>query len=73
MSEEIVREEETLASKISGIKAMINQMKAMIEENYRQIELGDDVKGRERLIQTLTDEIEAKELEIIELKKKILE
>lgn len=66
-------EEESIASKIGGLKAMITQMKRMIEENHRQIALGDDVQGRERMIEVLTNEIETKELEIAELKKKILE
>ena len=45
----------------------------MVQENYRQIELGDDVEGRQKFIETLNNEIETKELEIAELKKKILE
>ena len=73
MGDETIREEESLASKIGGLKAMVTQMKAMVQENYRQIELGDDVEGRQKFIETLNNEIETKELEIAELKKKILE
>ena len=42
--------------KIRILTIVIEQMKAMITENERQIDLGDDVNGRERMINILTAE-----------------
>lgn len=60
--------EESIESKINGKQAIINHMHKMIEENHRMIALGDDVEGRQRLIQILTNEIASHELEIKNLK-----
>lgn len=72
MEEREIREpefrEESLESKLAGHQAMIDQMHRMIEENHRQIALGDDVVGRTKMIETLTNEIKNQEAEMLQLK-----
>lgn len=60
--------EESVESKIAGCQAMIDQMERMIAENHRMIGLGDDVEGRERMIQHLTAAIADEKLKIEKLK-----
>lgn len=64
---EIQMPEESIESKIRGHQAQIDQMNRMIEENRRQIELGDDVQGREKMIITLTNFIKNEQAEINKL------
>lgn len=59
---------ETTASKIAGAEAMIAQMERMIAENHRQIELGDDVEGRQNMIKHLTNCIAEEQEKIARLK-----
>lgn len=59
--------EEDPIDKIMGLKAEVNQMKAMIAENIRLIAEGDDVEGREFLKSHLEMEVLKKEKEIAKL------
>lgn len=55
--------------KIRILIIVIEQMKLMIKENQTQIELGNDVENRTRLIGILTDEIRKNELKIAKLRR----
>lgn len=59
--------EEDPIDKMMGLKAEVNQMKAMIAENIRLIAEGDDVEGREFLKSHLEMEVLKKEREIAKL------
>ena len=59
--------EEDPIDKKMGVKAEVNQMKAMIAENIRLIAEGDDVEGREFLKSHLEMEVLKKEREIAKL------
>jgi hypothetical protein len=59
--------EEDPIDKMIGLKAEVNQMKAMIAENIRLIAEGDDVEGREFLKSHLEMEVLKKEREIAKL------
>lgn len=65
--EEVEMREESIEDKIEGLKAEVNQMERMIEENIRLIAEGDDVKGRTYLKQHLETEVANKKAEIAEL------
>lgn len=62
---------ETPASRINGLQAEINQMNHMITENYRMIDLGDDVEARKKMISILTSNIAEREAEIEKCKKNL--
>ena len=64
-------EEESAIDKIGGLKAEVNQMERMIEENIRLIAEGDDVEGRTYLKKHLENEVHKKRLEIANLEKQI--
>ena len=53
--------------KIRIINIIIEQMKLMIDENNKQIDLGDDVANRTHLIAILQDEIRKNNLKIDKL------
>lgn len=57
----------TRTDKIRIIKMVIAQMNAMIKVNQQQIDLGNDVEGRTRLIEILQDEIRKNNLKIDKL------
>ena len=59
--------EESVFDKFIGLKAEVNQMERMIEENIRLIAEGDDVEGRTYLKQHLENEVRKKKAEIIKL------
>ena len=59
--------EESVFDKLIGLKAEVNQMERMIEENIRLIAEGDDVEGRTYLKQHLENEVRKKKAEIIKL------
>lgn len=59
--------EESVESKIEGLRAEVNQMERMIEENIRMIAEGDDVEGRTYLKAHLESEVAKKTAEIAEL------
>lgn len=59
--------EESVYDKLIGLKAEVNQMERMIEENIRLIAEGDDVEGRTYLKQHLENEVRKKKSEIIQL------
>ena len=63
--------EEDPIDKMMGLKAEVNQMKAMIAENIRLIAEGDDVEGREFLKSHLEMEVLKKEKEIAKLEAQI--
>ena len=65
VAEEIM--EESVYDKLIGLKAEVNQMERMIEENIRLIAEGDDVEGRTYLKQHLENEVRKKKAEIIKL------
>ena len=65
--------EETVQDKIEGLKAEVNQMERMIEENIRLIAEGNDVKGRTYLKQHLEKEVANKKAEIAQLESQIEE
>ena len=65
--EEELEIEESVFDKLIGLKAEINQMERMIEENIRLIAEGDDVEGRTYLKQHLENEVRKKKAEIIKL------
>lgn len=70
MSEVLVENmeiEESVESKIEGLRAEVNQMERMIEENIRMIAEGDDVVGRTYLKAHLESEVVKKKAEIAEL------
>lgn len=75
MVEEMILEpeerEESPIDKLMGLKAEVNQMKAMIAENIRLIAEGDDVEGREFLKSHLEMEVLKKEKEINTLQEQI--
>lgn len=75
MVEEMILEpeerEESPIDKMMGLKAEVNQMKAMIAENIRLIAEGDDVEGREFLKSHLEMEVLKKEKEIAKLEAQI--
>lgn len=75
MVEEIILEpeerEENPIDRLMGLKAEVNQMKAMIAENIRLIAEGDDVEGREFLKSHLEMEVLKKEKEIATLQEQI--
>lgn len=75
MVEEMILEpeerEESPIDRLMGLKAEVNQMKAMIAENIRLIAEGDDVEGREFLKSHLEMEVLKKEKEIAELETQI--
>ena len=59
--------EESVYDKIEGIKAEVNQMERMIEENIRLIDEGDDVEGRTYLKAHLESEVSKKKAELAKL------
>ena len=59
--------EEDPIDRMMGLKAEVNQMKAMIAENIRLIAEGDDIEGREFLKSHLEMEVLKKEREIAKL------
>ena len=59
--------EKSVFDKLIGLKAEVNQMERMIEENIRLIAEGDDVEGRTYLKQHLENEVRKKQSEIIQL------
>lgn len=65
--EEELEIEESVFDKLAGLKAEVNQMERMIEENIRLIAEGDDVEGRTYLKQHLENEVRKKKAEIVEL------
>ena len=65
--EMIEMEEESVFDKLIGLKAEVNQMERMIEENIRLIAEGDDVEGRTYLKQHLENEVRKKKAEIVKL------
>ena len=65
--EEELEIEESVFDKLVGLKAEVNQMERMIEENIRLIAEGDDVEGRTYLKQHLENEVRKKKAEIIKL------
>lgn len=71
MAEEMILEpeerEENPIDRLMGLKAEVNQMKAMIAENIKLIAEGDDVEGREFLKSHLEMEVLKKEREIAKL------
>ena len=72
MAEEMILEpEESPIDRLMGLKAEVNQMKAMIAENIRLIAEGDDVEGRESLKSHLEMEVLKKEKEITTLQEQI--
>ena len=75
MVEEMILEpeerEENPIDRLMGLKAEVNQMKAMIAENIRLIAEGDDVEGREFLKSHLEMEVLKKEKEINTLQEQI--
>ena len=75
MVEEMILEpevrEESPIDRLVGLKAEVNQMKAMIAENIRLIAEGDDVEGREFLKSHLEMEVLKKEKEIVALQEQI--
>ena len=75
MVEEMILEpeerEENPIDRLIGLKAEVNQMKAMIAENIRLIAEGDDVEGREFLKSHLEMEVLKKEKEIVALQEQI--
>ena len=75
MVEEMILEpekrEENPIDRLIGLKAEVNQMKAMIAENIRLIAEGDDVEGREFLKSHLEMEVLKKEKEIATLQEQI--
>ena len=75
MVEEMILEpevrEESPIDRLMGLKAEVNQMKAMIAENIRLIAEGDDVEGREFLKSHLEMEVLKKEKEINTLQEQI--
>ena len=64
-------EEENIFDRITGLKAEINQMEWMIEENIRLIEEGDDVEGRTFLKGHLETEVMKKKAEVAKLESQI--
>ena len=68
---ELEEREENPIDKLMGLKAEVNQMKAMIAENIRLIAEGDDVEGREFLKSHLEMEVLKKEKEIVALQEQI--
>ena len=71
MNEITMEGEETVEDKIAGLKAEVNQMERMIEENIRKIAEGDDVEGRTFLKGHLENEVAKKKAEIEQLKNEI--
>ena len=75
MVEEMILEpeerEESPIDRLMGLKAEVNQMKAMIAKNIRLIAEGDDVEGREFLKSHLEMEVLKKEKEINTLQEQI--
>lgn len=65
--EEELEIEESVFDKLIGLKAEVNQMERMIEENIRLIADGDDVEGRTYLKQHLENEVRKKKAEIVKL------
>lgn len=65
--EEELEIEESVFDKLVGLKAEVNQMERMIEENIRLIAEGDDVEGRTYLKQHLENEVRKKKAEIVKL------
>lgn len=63
--------EESVQDKIEGLKAEVNQMERMIEENIRMISEGDDVEGRIYLKAHLEKEVGKKKAEIAQLESQI--
>ena len=62
--------EESIASKIAGHQAIIDQMYRMIEVNKRELEeMGGHEGGRERMIKNLTDYIAEEKEKIAMLEK----
>ena len=53
--------------KLIGLKAEVNQMERMIEENISLIAESDDVEGTTYLKQHLENEVRKKKAEIIKL------
>lgn len=68
---EIEEIEESVQDKIEGLKAEVNQMERMIEENIRLIAEGDDVEGRIYLKAHLEKEVSKKKTEIFKLESQI--
>ena len=51
-------------AKIRILNLVIEQMKLMVKENQKQINLGNDVEDRQHLIEILQDEIRKNQLKI---------
>lgn len=71
MEIENIELEESVEDKIEGLKAEVNQMERMIEENIRLIGEGDDVEGRTYLKGHLESEVQKKKAEIAELESQL--
>ena len=73
MEEHIVEieREESIYDRIEGLKAEVNQMERMIEENIRLIAEGDDVEGRTFLKQHLEERVAESKEEIKKLQEQI--
>lgn len=63
--------EESVEDRIEGLKAEVNQMERMIEENIRLIAEGDDVEGRTYLKGHLEKEVSKKKKEIAQLESQL--
>lgn len=59
----------TRTDKIRILTLVIEQMRLMIQENQAQIDLGNDVEDRTRLISILEDEIRKNNLKINKLRR----
>ena len=68
---ENIEMEESVFDRIAGLKAEVNQMERMIEENIRLIAEGDDVEGRTYLKSHLENEVRKKKAEIAKLEEEI--
>ena len=73
MEEHIVEieREESIYDRIEGLKAEVNQMERMIEENIRLIAEGDDVEGRTFLKRHLEERVAESKEEIKKLQEQI--
>lgn len=62
-----IMEEEFIFDRLISLKAEVNQMERMIEENIRLIAEGDDIEGRTYLKCHLENEVLKKKIEISKL------
>lgn len=72
LEEQLEQPEESVFDRIAGLKAEINQMERMIEENIRLIAEGDDVEGRKFLKEHLQIEVKKKQAELKELEAQLV-